>query len=106
MKTPPLPADFIHPRVCKPICAKLLTLPEGRRTDDSPPLIFTKVSLCYEKVLKSIDFRTFGGDKRDRTADLLNAIQALSQYKRVANPLKGVGRVLLVRKKSNLIRRF
>ena len=37
-----------------------------------------------------------GGDKRDRTADLLNAIQALSQYKRVANPLKGVGRVLLV----------
>ena len=33
-----------------------------------------------EKVLKSCDFRTFsGGDKRDRTADLLNAIQALSQ---------------------------
>ena len=33
-----------------------------------------------EKVLKSHDFRTFsGGDKRDRTADLLNAIQALSQ---------------------------
>ena len=40
-----------------------------------------------EKVLKSFDFRTFfqqcilfcGGDKRDRTADLLNAIQALSQ---------------------------
>ena len=30
----------------------------------------------------------FGGDKRDRTADLLNAIQALSQYKRVAPPLK------------------
>ena len=24
-------------------------------------------------------FRTHGGDKRDRTADLLNAIQALSQ---------------------------
>ena len=24
-------------------------------------------------------FGTFGGDKRDRTADLLNAIQALSQ---------------------------
>ena len=32
-----------------------------------------------ENVLKSYDFRTFGGDKRDRTADLLNAIQALSQ---------------------------
>ena len=31
---------------------------------------------------KSTDFREnqcFGGDKRDRTADLLNAIQALSQ---------------------------
>ena len=24
---PPLLADFIHNRVCKPICAKLLTLP-------------------------------------------------------------------------------
>ena len=24
-------------------------------------------------------FKAFGGDKRDRTADLLNAIQALSQ---------------------------
>ena len=33
-----------------------------------------------EKVLKTGVFRTFrGGDKRDRTADLLNAIQALSQ---------------------------
>ena len=33
-----------------------------------------------EKVLKTRVFRTFcGGDKRDRTADLLNAIQALSQ---------------------------
>ena len=33
-----------------------------------------------------------GGDKRDRTAALLNAIQALSPYKRVANPLKGGGK--------------
>ena len=31
------------------------------------------------KDLKPIGFRPFGGDKRDRTADLLNAIQALSQ---------------------------
>lgn len=30
MRTPPLLADFIHHRVCKPICEKLLTLP-GRR---------------------------------------------------------------------------
>ena len=44
----------------------------------------------------------FGGDKRDRTADLLNAIQALSPYKRVANPLKEVVRVLLVRRNCGI----
>ena len=27
---PPLLADFIHARGCKPICAKLLTLPEAK----------------------------------------------------------------------------
>ena len=27
MRMPLLPADFIHARGCKPICAKLLTLP-------------------------------------------------------------------------------
>ena len=32
-----------------------------------------------EKAPKSEDLGAFGGDKRDRTADLLNAIQALSQ---------------------------
>ena len=36
MRTSPLLADFIHARGCKPICAKLLTLPklsqEERRT--------------------------------------------------------------------------
>ena len=31
-------------------------------------------------------FRTRGGDKRDRTADLLNAIQALSQVKQLHTP--------------------
>ena len=52
--------------------------------------------------------RLFGGDKRDRTADLLTASQALSPYKRVANPLKGVGRVLLVRRRGivSQVRRF
>ena len=35
--------------------------------------------LKKEKILKPKSFRIFGGDKRDRTADLLNAIQALSQ---------------------------
>lgn len=29
LRTPPLRADFIYPRDCKPICAKLLTLPSG-----------------------------------------------------------------------------
>ena len=29
----------------------------------------------------------FGGDKRDRTADLLNAIQALSRLDRLHTPL-------------------
>ena len=28
MRTLPLLADFIHSRACKPICAKLLTLPD------------------------------------------------------------------------------
>ena len=32
-----------------------------------------------EKALISEEIKAFGGDKRDRTADLLNAIQALSQ---------------------------
>ena len=33
-----------------------------------------------KKALKPFGFKAFfGGDKRDRTADLLNAIQALSQ---------------------------
>ena len=41
---------------------------------------------------KSASFRkriSFGGDKRDRTADLLNAIQALSQAVRVHTPVIG-----------------
>ena len=38
-----------------------------------------KDSQGKEKAPKSEDFEAFGGDKRDRTADLLNAIQALSQ---------------------------
>ena len=30
MRTPPLPADFTHARVCKPFCEKYLTLPTVR----------------------------------------------------------------------------
>ena len=36
----------------------------------------------------------FGGDKRDRTADLLNAIQALSRLVRLHTPLNRVKRAL------------
>jgi len=40
----------------------------------------TKSSENEEKAPKTIGFSVlFGGDKRDRTADLLNAIQALSR---------------------------
>ncbi|MFQ8984373.1 MAG: hypothetical protein ACLR6W_09185, partial [Evtepia sp.] len=40
-------------------------------------LFYFLIAPLYQKTkdLKSHDFRSFGGDKRDRTADLLNAIQ-------------------------------
>ena len=47
-----------------------------------------------QKVMKSLFsyenrlfVRPFGGDKRDRTADLLNAIQALSRLERLHTPV-------------------
>ena len=43
----------------------------------------------------------FGGDKRDRTADLLNAIQALSQAIWWA-PFDGLGECLPVQMKHHL----
>ena len=39
---PPLLADFIHTRGCKPICAKLLTL----------PVIRSDNALIYKKLLE------------------------------------------------------
>ena len=33
MRIPPLLADFIHARTCKPFCAKLLTLPIDYNTN-------------------------------------------------------------------------
>ena len=48
----------------------------GRKVPHHP----RKVPHKQKKALKTIGFQGFGGgDKRDRTADLLNAIQALSQ---------------------------
>lgn len=47
MRTSPLLADFIHARGCKPICAKLLTLP--------------KIDLYpYISGFKDIDRKTYG----------------------------------------------
>ena len=37
------------------------------------------VNLKKRKTVETVRFNGLGGDKRDRTADLLNAIQALSQ---------------------------
>ena len=48
----------------------------GRKVPHHP----RKVPHKQKKALKTNGFQGFdGGDKRDRTADLLNAIQALSQ---------------------------
>ena len=38
------------------------------------------------KKTRNLRCRSFGGDKRDRTADLLNAIQALSRAMRQRTP--------------------
>ena len=46
-------------------------------------------------------FPLFGGDYRDRTDDLLNAIQALSQAIRYA-PFDGLGECLPVQMKHHL----
>ena len=48
-----------------------------------------KSSENKRKTPKTLEFSVFGGDKRDRTADLLNAIQALSQlsYTPIFSPL-------------------
>ena len=55
--------------------------------------------LIVHKKVKSpetVEFQGFslGGDKRDRTADLLNAIQALSRLVRLHTPLNRVKRAL------------
>ena len=56
--------DFFPITIIFPIQHKLNTAEKGKKRNTAKPL----VSRCF-----------LGGDKRDRTADLLNAIQALSQ---------------------------
>ena len=60
--------------------------------------LFRNFQESRKKCKKSSEIRRFrnfpGGDKRDRTADLLNAIQALSRLVRLHTPLNRVKRAL------------
>ena len=59
---------------------------------------------AYEQDRKALALRSVvGGDKRDRTADLLNAIQALSRLVRLHTPLNRVKRALQYAGKHSLI---
>ena len=52
-------------------------------------------SVCNKKAVGQTNgLVNSGGDKRDRTADLLNAIQALSRLVRLHTPLNRVKRAL------------
>ena len=86
----PLQRQFLTPSLN--ISAALLRFKEGRLF-----IVPTNFNFRKEKVLKSFDFRTFGGDKRDRTADLLNAIQALSRLDRLHTPLNRANRAFNTR---------
>ena len=59
-------------------------------------VLMIKIRKSVEKDWKSFDFQSklFGGDKRDRTADLLTASQALSRLVRLHTPLNRVKRAL------------
>ena len=52
------------------------------------PVLMIKVHKSKEKDWKSFDFQSqsFGGDKRDRTADLMTASHALSRLMRLHTP--------------------
>ena len=52
---PPLPADFIHPRDCKPICEKSLTLPDDLNVHS---LRHTNASML---IAQGVDVRTVAG---------------------------------------------
>ena len=63
MRTPPLLADFIHPRNCKPICENSLTLPEhfnhrrveppfGRRNPKEKDICFSRCLSLLERTVK------------------------------------------------------
>jgi len=54
----------------------------------------TKIAMSHDiaSIIK-YSAQLYGGDKRDRTADLLNAIQALSQAKRLRTPINSGERI-------------
>ena len=56
MRTPPLLDDFIHPRNCKPICEKLLTLPQASMLGALLKQLVSKRALIFMKKLYC-DFR-------------------------------------------------
>ena len=57
---------------------------------DVPTCLYeSKSPFCYQNELSFLVPQN-GGDKRDRTADLLNAIQALSRLVRLHTPLNRV----------------
>ena len=61
---------------------------------DVPTCLYeSKSPFCYQNELSFLVPQN-GGDKRDRTADLLNAIQALSRLVRLHTPLNRVKRAL------------
>ena len=59
--------------------SRLVINRQGRRREERSSFSNNYPEKSYEKSTKSEDFVLFGGDKRDRTADLLTASQALSQ---------------------------
>lgn len=68
MRTSPLLADFIHARGCKPICAKLLTLPMGMYIYEALCDVSPILHAFAKNGAKPIEYRTepyplFGKDK-------------------------------------------
>ena len=80
MRTPPLLDDFIHPRDCKPICEKLLTLPVQIEAVNKKEICLWYFAVKRKITAKlAVIFLKNGGPNRDRTDDLTDANRTLSQ---------------------------
>ena len=64
MRTPPLLADFTHPRACKPICEKSLTLP---RQSQILPAFFVRqvISYCLNDIEGESGYFNCGGNNQE-----------------------------------------